>query len=228
MSSMEIWFIIVILILVLFIFLSVFVFIGTSNSNNIKEGEATIEINVVDYRVSVPLYLSTNHPTPFDVIVDWGDETVENSTILAGTTEISHKYNSNKSYTIKISNGINLNGIGNISEDGATDQINKITSVNIIKLKNLIAVFFYDTSLKSLDLSGLSNIRYLGCVKANLSTEAVNNILITVNNFNTNASVGGEPASVVLQNQVPPAPPSGAGITAKEALISRNWNVMTD
>ena len=70
--------------------------------------------------------------------------------------------------------------------------------------------------------SALSNCLVLSLQGNRLTTAQVNAILIHFNN-----QVASD-KDYYLQNQVPPAPPSGAGITAKNALISRGCLVYTD
>lgn len=62
----------------------------------------------------------------------------------------------------------------------------------------------------------------------NLSTATVNQILIDLDNATVGKTLFGGAGTIALQNQVPPAPPSGAGLTARTNLISRGFTVTTD
>jgi hypothetical protein len=191
-----------------------------------KNGEGLLGIEVVDYTNPVKFYLGSTIEENI-ITINWGDGTIEEVTIPIGFNTLkTHSYTSNKLYTITFSNATNLAGLANLDISFPEIPINKIKSVTINKLTNLEYLGFLYTNLTSLDISGLNKLTKLVVNNAKLSTEAVNNILVTFNNFETMSPIGD--AGIVLNQQNPPAAPSGVGLTAKTELQARNWNVITD
>jgi len=228
-----IWIVLIaVAIIVTFTLLSAFVFFKpSSNSSKLENGEALISVNVIDHTIPVSIYLTSYSLT--NVTINWGDgniETVEVSPVEFSSNQFqfSHTYNSNGNYNIKFSNASELRFIFN--NDLGNPQIitNKFTSFKINKLTKLQSIALYSTSLTSLDISGLNQLYNLIILKSNLSTDSVNNILETFNSFGTYGNTQSQTGSIYLNDQDPLAPPSGNGITAKNELLSRSWDVQTD
>lgn len=219
MKTEEIIFIIVILLLILFIFLWVFIFIGNNSNSNMKTG--TFVLNVADHTVPFKLYFATIESLS-NVIVNWGDGTIQNIPIGSDIFEHSHTYPEDKDYTVTISSP-NLEYFGNINNEiGTPDQINKIKSVDFTKLTDLKFLILYDTLIETIDISTLKLLQNLTVAKGTLTQEGVNNILIDFNIFGTNPF--GVESGVLLALQLAP---TGEGLTAEQSLISRGWNVVT-
>lgn len=87
----------------------------------------------------------------------------------------------------------------------------------------LTNLYCYGNSyLTALDVAGLSVLTYLDCGSNALTVPTVNTILGDL------VSGGATGGTVDLSLQTPPAPPSGAGITAATTLGTRGWTVTTD
>jgi hypothetical protein len=222
MQTQEIVLIVLVLLIVLFILLSAFVFI---NNNDIKDNisRGFIEVNVADYTVPVDLYFA-NVNSLSEFTIDWGDGTVENKQLGTDIFLSSHTYASNGDYTINISyQGLGFEYIGNINiEFSPPDQINKIKNVNLTEFTNLKALILYDTLLSSINISNLNKLQNLAIAKGVLTTNSVNNILITFNSFNTTPGTGDLGVVLALQTA-----PTEEGLVAKQALIDRGWTVVT-
>jgi hypothetical protein len=62
----------------------------------------------------------------------------------------------------------------------------------------------------------------------NLPVSVVNQILIDMDNASNGFTTYLAGSLIVLSGQTPPAPPSGAGATAKTNLIGKGFSVITD
>ena len=95
----------------------------------------------------------------------------------------------------------------------------RITGIgNLQCLTNLQNLNLYDNSLSSVDVSGLNSLSYLNIESNQLTSSSIDDILITVNGFDTsngNLQLGG------LGNGVP----GSSGLSAKDSLESRDWIV---
>jgi len=225
MQTQEIILIVLVLLIVLFILLSAFVFINNNdnNDNNDNISRGFIEVNITDHTVPVDLYFA-NINSLSEFTIDWGDGTVENKQLGTDIFLSSHTYDSNRDYIIKISyEGLGFEYLGNINIEFTTpDQVNKIKNVYLTEFTNLKALILYDTLLTSINISTLNKLQNLAVAKGVLTTEAVNNILVTFNSFNT--SPLSIESGIVLALQTAP---TGEGLVAKQALLDREWNVVT-
>lgn len=129
-----------------------------------------------------------------DLIAKWGDASLD---LYSSDSEplLSHSYNPPGLYSCQITTS------------------NSVTVSQIIfSLPNVL------TSLSSIN----PNIIFLLANDQLLSSEAVNNILINLDD--NNQSFG----AVNLSGQLPAAPPTGAGLIALSALEAKGWSVATD
>ena len=78
------------------------------------------------------------------------------------------------------------------------------------------------TSITSIGLPKLGNVRIFGVPWCSLTSESINAILALLVSFTST------PEFIELNNQFPPAPPTGQGIIDKGALILNGANVQTD
>jgi len=72
------------------------------------------------------------------------------------------------------------------------------------------------------DYSRLTNINYASLIGNELPSTQVNKLLSELVDNGIN---GG---TLSINNQTPPAPPTGQGLIDKATLISRGWTVTTD
>jgi hypothetical protein len=181
----------------------------------------TFVLNVADHTVPFKLYFATIESLS-NVIVNWGDGTIQNIPIGSDIFEHSHTYPEDKDYTVTISSP-NLEYFGNVNtEMGTPDQINKIKNCNFTQLTQLKYLILYDTLIETLDISTLNQLQNLLVAKGTLTQESVNNILIDFNSFGT--SPFSFESGIILALQAAPSP---VGLTAKQSLIDRKWNVVT-
>jgi hypothetical protein len=91
---------------------------------------------------------------------------------------------------------------------------------------NRLSVHYQETNLNTdfiTDLpSALGSAQIIELGGNALTTAKVNALLIHFQNMSANGK------TIILNNQNPPAPPSGAGITAKNWLIANGNTVLTD
>jgi len=98
---------------------------------------------------------------------------------------------------------------------------NELTSIDISNLTDLISFYINSNPLTDINIVSNINLKFVGIGNAELSESAVNNILIQLdNNGLTNGGVG--------LSYGGNAAPTGAGITAKNNLISKSWTVQTN
>jgi hypothetical protein len=214
-----------ILVILFFIvgFIILIVLINKNRSRNIEpfSSDFSLDISVLDETESVKLYLYSTNP----VTIDWDDGTIQTYTVTtAPYTEISHIYLSKDNYIIK-GNGLDITTLLNVDILSPSVPANKITSFNVIKLKNLNILGILGSLLTSANVSGLTKLEFINFAENTLSTNSINEILNTVDSFNTSNY------TLILLNQNPLASPSSGppdGITAKANLISRGWTVNTD
>jgi PKD repeat protein len=100
------------------------------------------------------------------------------------------------------------------------------TNLTIIDTTGLISCIDFNsslcTSLTTLDTIALTSCINFNCNYCVLDTTNINNALINLDTFGLNNGAAD------LSNQTPAAPPSGAGITAMNNLIGKNWTVTVD
>jgi hypothetical protein len=157
-----------------------------------------------------------------------------------------------KNFTMDNTSTMNLTSIHNIDKltelDGLhiygsrmtnMDTLHYPSALRYIRLDHSALTSFHPTALppilKSIDLNNANDLAsfsmpvptstflQLQLDHANLSVSEVNNILIFLD-ANTNWSG----IEVYLESQQTPAPPSGAGLTAKNSLIAKGDSVTTD
>ena len=117
-----------------------------------------------------------------------------------------------------------LSGLSNCLVFDAGDCLS-LTSIDVSPLLNCTG-FTCGGCLTLSEIIG-TNIIASSCFEfavdtCNLNTISVNTILIDFDGGGNNNGI------LYVDNQTPPAPPLGAGITAKDTLISNGWNVAVD
>jgi len=126
--------------------------------------------------------------------------------------------------TIALNNNNNLTSV-DISSSSSVTSIacanSGLTSANVAS-STVTAITFVNNSLTSLDVSSCTALDELFVTSNNLSSSAVNTILIDLDNN------GLSNGNVQLNGQSPSAPPTGGGITAKANLQAKGWTVVTD
>lgn len=107
------------------------------------------------------------------------------------------------------------------------NQLTNLTSVQATNLSLLKILYLSNmTSLTTIDLTGsTSNIEQLYGFNSSYSQTIINNLLIALD---ANGKTGPNPYCVVFLNGGTNAVPSGAGITAKNNLIAKSWDVYTN
>ncbi len=103
-----------------------------------------------------------------------------------------------------------------------TCEYNQIALLSTLNNTLLNTVWCYNNNLSSLDLSTNTLLINVRCQDNNLAISSVNDILTVLD------SHGLSNGTLIISNQSPSAPPSGAGLTAKANLIAKGWTVVTD
>jgi Leucine-rich repeat (LRR) protein len=97
---------------------------------------------------------------------------------------------------------------------------NNLSSLNLTNLSNLEGLAFYNNAISSIiGLSSCINIKVFSLSNNSLDSSSVDNILITINSFNTSG------ISIDLLNN---SPRTSASDEAYNGLISRGWSVVVD
>ena len=169
----------------------------------LEEGlEPFFEHNRTADNLTVSFYLDTKDELGSDTaIIDWGDGTVENITIETnsnGGTVFTHEYESVGDYVVSLKYTKNKIYTINITDDYADNRL-----IKLFTKKEWV------------------NLYYLYLSNNQLTEITVNNILILENNKNQNYKY------IYLEGGTNAAP-TGDGITAKNALISRGYTVTTN
>jgi hypothetical protein len=99
-----------------------------------------------------------------------------------------------------------------------------LSSLNLYSNLKMEKIYAEKTKITSVILPANNNIYYIRLTFSKLTTSSVNYILA-----NAIANVAGkQPGFIFLNNQTPPAPPTGQGIIDKNKLIALGWKVETD
>ncbi len=218
-------FIVVILLVLLFVVLGAFVFFKNSNNNVIppeSEDSFEFDVNIVDLNYK---FLISTFASNISLIVDWGDDTIESFNGNIENVTLTHSYSTIGNYKIKITKLKNYVGISNYFDEPV---VNKITSMTFIKMQKLKFLTIRDSLLTDLNLNDSKEIVNIDLQYNTLTQESVDNILVSLNNFNTTYEIGTNGGTIDLSNQNPPMAPSAAGLAAKADLESRNWTVIVD
>ena len=148
---------------------------------------------------------------------NWGDGNTQNIGLTDGMTAYPHSfllaaiYNMVLTGALEVITGLHFYG-------------SRLTAFALPNLTNpqLGNLFLYDNMLSNFTLpAAYSGLIHIQLQNNNLNVGSINNILMTVNNWNTSNGI-------LLLNGGTNAAPTGAGLTAKAALIARGWNVVTN
>ena len=181
-------------------------------------------------------YGSVNNPSPMTVnftgSIVWGDgNTTTYDLQCLSSLDFKHKYAAVGNYTLSF----NYNYPNYITSFSISrpDSIISISGLGGI-LNGLPSYKKYlvldHTKLNSIDLSGNPNLSNINFDQNSLGSSALNNILTQIDNSGltyANCNCGNTIPYLWIKQTVP-TPPSGAGITAKNSLISKGWTVITD
>jgi hypothetical protein len=116
----------------------------------------------------------------------------------------------------------NLNLIPNIT-DFAADGSSYLTDIDLSSNNNLTRCSINATQISGLTLGSTSNIINLDLQSNKLSVTSINDVLVNISG--TSITNG----NLFLQNQTPPACPTGDGIIAKNHLVNDlGWTVTVD
>ena len=136
---------------------------------------------------------------PFTMYVDWGDGSALQPYASDPDQFLSHTFPSNSIFTVRV-----------YLEDPLV----------------IYSIIFGDDignfHLLEVDISQMTAIADVELYGNQLSSTQVNNVLAQL------VSNGGYSGILSINNQTPPAPPTGQGIIDKATLISRSWSVTTD
>jgi hypothetical protein len=196
-------------------------------------------------------YFSFNDGLPKTGVVDWGDNTFD-PFVIASNSQFGHTFDSDGSWNVifyfdtdslfstdcgiqawvgdnsiivgisGLSTNMTPSGVYILNVLGDLSNIAFPPSASLIELENLVSppiTLSFSVSDISAQLAGCS------LFDGNIQTATVgwvNAVLVALDN---NGLTGG---SVTLLQATTPAPPSGAGITAKANLIGKGWTVTTD
>ena len=169
------------------------------------------------------------------VKVYWGDGTENN--YPSGLFVVTHNYSVQAVHNIVIESEFSLLEL--------TIQEQSLTHVDVSQNPNLVTLTLIGNSLTSLNISNntllegllvghnqltsiippasINNMTFLNVINNKLPVSAINQLLILADN-----STAALPNLFSSNSQTPSAPPSGAGITAKNSLIAKGWSVSTD
>lgn len=152
------------------------------------------------------------------VKITWGDGNIEEVLMDNTLLNTTHIYATANTYTIVV--------------DGDADTVTEFFAMNSHitqaqvsdKLVNLDILNFLNNTLIAFNLPDtLNKLRIIVFNNNQLDVGTVNNLLIITNNYNT--VVIGSSISLSFGTN---APPTGNGILAKAALVSRGWGVNTN
>jgi hypothetical protein len=164
--------------------------------------------------------------TPATLIMQWTDSNGSHSGNLAAFNATAVK----STVTFVGFNSIPLVSISNLGDLPALTSLTIIqtdgllSSIDLSHNPLLATANLYTNRLASIILSSALPLTYLDLSDNRLSAAQVNSVLIALS---ANGHAGGD---VFLQAQFPAAPPSGAGLVAKSALLAAAppWMVVTD
>lgn len=163
--------------------------------------------------------------------INWGDGTID--------TSLTHTYTNAGNYTVWVYNSTStILKLGELVDAYSQDVTvanfaapyyiqtlelfnNALGSLTLTLLSSLITAILYDNTLMVLGTIP-ANVNYLDVRINNLNVAAINQLL---QDLDTNGLSNGY---VNTSNQTPVAAPTGAGITAKNNLITKGWTVITD
>lgn len=170
-----------------------------------------------------------------NIVVDWDDGSSD-TYVGSSTGEITHNYSVATNREIKITSDGTITAFGSqvlmnvtaIDIKGSTSlgivviTTNNISSVDLSDNIGLLNINFAKNNISTIDISNNQSLKVVNLNENNLSVTDINNILINLDSFGLS---GG---TCLLGAQSPLAPPSGAGIIAKNNLISKSWGMVTD
>jgi hypothetical protein len=156
-----------------------------------------------------------------DITIDWGDGTTETLSGSLSTLAYSHSY-SLGNYQIKIYNtAISTIYCDNYDGESGIGTANSVISVDICDVSISDLIFNFQNTITDLDAALKTTLKTCNLGYNQFNTTTVNNILVALDS-------AGVTSCVVYLSQSPPAPPSGAGATAKANLISAGNTVNTN
>ena len=190
-----------------------------------------------------------------NIVIDWGDGITETITFTFVERLLSHTYDKQNEDKIKINLTVDFNAEAINFSDQSGNWFNQLTELTLGELPNglgrmelffnnlvhfdiaapLPSSLYYlnlqNNQLTSFDASKLAPTVQRFLLDSNrLTTDAVNNVLISLNEKYTVPPDLTLPQVFTLgmSSQYYPAPPTGAGLAAKTSLQARGYNVYTD
>lgn len=173
-----------------------------------------------DISITNGVSMSMTFTAPTDITINWDDGTTDTFLSQIGANTYSHTLSivtGQQDYDIEVS----------ISTVGGVTVLNLSASANIVELSSISAL----TALTTFNVAGneirsispvASLVTNMNCSINRLTTSQVNDILILLDGY------GLLTGTFDSSGQTPAAPPTGAGITAKNNLIGKGWTVTTD
>jgi hypothetical protein len=128
-------------------------------------------------------------------------------------------------YALECSNLTYLNVQGCTSLDNTELYSDNFTALDFSGCASLVTATVYENyNLSTLIIDDCDSLNYLEATDCDLNASAVNYILVTLDNL------GNLNGDVFLNNNLSGtnAAPTGAGITAKNNLIAKGWQVITE
>ena len=150
-----------------------------------------------------------------EITIDWGDSTTDTITMDGSFVPVNHTYAAIGNYTIRIT--------GNVAAFVEMQALNgQHNSINLPEGINLRGLTLNDNQFGSLYIpTTYTNLIALSAANNDIDQQSINLILTTINDFGTSNGV-------IYLNGGNNQPPSGQGIVAKNALLSRGWTVITN
>lgn len=208
---------------------------------------ATITATINKVTTADPAQILINQDCPtcppnntFTGTIDWGDGNITSFTkrwtesifeahlyAVAATYTVNVNLNSPTavtSFTIDLNPDqvTSLTGLNGITPTYLVLQDDKLPSIDISGNPGLQSVFLAGNNFTSMNIAANPLLKTVQFQRNNLPIASVNSVLVSLDNAGiTNGSVN-------LSSQIPSAPPSGAGLTAKTNLIGKGWTVITD
>lgn len=153
--------------------------------------------------------------------VDWGDGVVEDVSANA-YSELIHEYQNSGLYTVRLietttENQIQIDIEGQSASGSVTQNCIKVNKIS----KNTSAIAIGNNHVNSLSAIPIKTTS-IYAYNNSLNVSDIDQLLIQSDLYLTENMI------IQVQNQTPSATPSGAGITAKNNIISRGGYVLTD
>ncbi len=173
----------------------------------------------VDRTINPLVAAKLTFTAPTNISIDWGDGTIDVFTNQNGNNVYMHTYAVTAPAVPVVYPTIST--IANLMAIGFSTLGNIVSITDISSFSGLT-----DFVINSNAITTLPNlpptITTLDCSNNKVTTASINAALITVD---ANGLIGG---TFTSNGQTPAAPPTGAGITAKNDLIVKSWTVTTD